>query len=286
MAGLDVLVKGLGFAEGIRWHDGTLWFSDFLHRTVCSVDSSGTVTELAYVQGQPSGLGFTPGGVPLVASMFDRWILRLEEGAPRTYAYLGEVCRGPLNDMLVDTSGRAYVSCLGWETFYEPLVPESVRPAPILMVNERGEAEVAADGLVFPNGIAVTPDGSTLVVAETFGCRLTAFDIAPDGRLSNQRTFADLGPRQPDGITIDRDGGVWAACPYSNEFIRAVEGGEVTDVIPTGDRMAVTCTLGGDDFRTLYCVTALTDPARLFRGESEAAIEYMPVGIPGFPANR
>lgn len=285
MAELNMLVKGLGFAEGLRWHEGRLWFSDFLGRRVCSVDPSGGLAEHAYVQGQPSGLGFTPEGAPLVVSMLDRWVLRLTEGGPRTYAYLGDVCRGPLNDMLVDAEGRAYVSCFGWETYYEDLVPESVRPAPLALINERGEAVVAADGLLFPNGIALTPDGGVLVVAETFGCRLTAFDVGSDGGLSNQRTFADLGGRQPDGIAIDRDGGVWFACPYSNEFVRVVEGGDVTDVISSGDRMAVTCTLGGDDLTTLFCSTALTDPVRLFRGHAEGAIECVTVDIPGFSAD-
>lgn len=287
---LDVLVEGFGFVEGLRWHDGKLWFSDFLDRNVYTLDRDGEVRRRAFVWGQPSGLGFTPDGEPLVVSMFDQCLLRIEGGHTRKHADLRSVCQGPLNDMLVDVQGRAYVGCMGYDVFYEELVLDAPRPAWVAMITPDGRPVRATDDdLLQPNGMALTEDGSTLVVAETFGARLTAFDVSDDGTLSNRREFANLGTRAPDGICMDRSGAVWAGCASRTddglvgEFVRVAPGGEILDVIPAPPgRLAITCVLGGEDLTTLYCATAETDNERIIRGEAKSAIEYAIVDTPGF----
>ena len=290
MTKLEVLTEGFGFIEGLRWHEGELWFSDFLERYVISIDGDGQVKRRGFFWGQPSGLGFTPDGEPLVVSMFDQCILRIEGGRTPKFAELRDVCKGPLNDMLVDPAGRAYVGCMGYDVFYEELILDAPRPAWVVLVSPDGQAVRATDDdLLQPNGMALTPDGAVLVVAETFGARLTAFDVAPNGTLSNRRSWANLGMRAPDGICMDSAGAIWAACAVrsetgvSGEFVRVAEGGEILDVIPAAPgRLAITCTLGGDDHGTLYCATVETDTERLLRGEAKAAIEFAVVDTPGF----
>jgi sugar lactone lactonase YvrE len=188
---------------------------------------------------------------------------------------------GGLNDMHVDRQGRAYVTPFAAD-FPDADMPtdRSQASVPLLMVDGSTVHRVAED-LAAPNGVAMTADGSRLIVAETAGRRLTAFDVAPDGTLSGRRLFADLGERVPDGICVDIEGAVWVGCVFAEEFIRVAEGGEVMEVIPVPGRWAVAPTLGGSDGRTLFCATARTSLADFHEGKATGTIESARVAVPG-----
>ncbi|MBW2560772.1 MAG: SMP-30/gluconolactonase/LRE family protein, partial [Deltaproteobacteria bacterium] len=171
-----LLLDGLGFPEGPRWHDGKLWFSDFVMKKIMTVDLEGTVETIAEVPCQPSGLGWLPDQTLLVVSMADRRLLRLHNGTLSEFADLSGLASSYCNDMVVDQSGRAYIGNFG-----SPLFEQPYRPAEIVLVTPNGEARVVAEDMAFPNGSVITPDGKTLIVGETLAARLTAFDIESDG---------------------------------------------------------------------------------------------------------
>lgn len=273
MGDLRVLVDDLAFPEGLCWHAGELWFSDFGTRRVFSVTPEGVRTERAYIPGQPSGIGFRPDGAVLVVSMMDHLLIRLGEDHASIEADLTTACVGPANDMIVDGRGRTYFGAFGYDPGYEGT--DALKPSALSMVSESGEITKVADDLSFPNGMAMTADGGTLVVAETFGGRLTAFAVADDGSLSDRRVFADLGDRAPDGICMDADGAVWAGCPFSEEFVHVADGGEVLGTVATPGRWSVACALGGEDGRTLFCATARTSLEEFHHGRSRGAIEVV-----------
>lgn len=279
MSSTEVLVADLIFPEGLCWHDGELWFSDFGKRRVYSVDPAGKSTEHAYIPGQPSGIGFRPDGTPLVISMMDHLLINLGGEAPTIEADLTEFCVGPANDMFVDNKGRAYFGGFGYDPGYEGT--DALKPSTLSMVSASGEVTQVADGLLFPNGMAITADEKTLVVAETFGSKLTAFTIAEDGTLSEQRVFADLGERYPDGICMDSEGAVWTACPFGEEFVRVADGGEILETVSVAGKWAVAPALGGPDGKTLFCATAETTLEDFHHGHSVGAIETVQVDIPG-----
>ena len=277
MAQLEVLVDGLTFPEAPRWHDGRLWFSDMGAARVMAVDLEGRAEVVLEVAARPSGLGWLPDGRLLVVSMGDRRVLRREAGGELVvHADLAELASFDCNDMVVDGRGRAYVGNAGFDLSARPL---QVRSAEIVLVTPEGEARVVDDEVVFPNGSVVTPDGSTLVVAESFGRCLTAFAIAEDGSLSDRRTFAALPGSAPDGICLDAEGAVWLADAAGSACLRVREGGEVVDRVET-DRGCFACMLGGPDRRTLFLMTA-----EGFQGEAirrrTAAIEHVEVDVPG-----
>ena len=245
-------INGLGFPEDPRWHDGKLWFSDFGQRIVRRADANGTLTEIVQVDARPSGLGWLPDGSLLVVSMDDRQLLRLVNGALVTHADLTAYADQPCNDMVVSRAGNAYVGHMGFDLFARP---RKILPADLILVRPDGSTAIAAADLLFPNGVVITPDGRTLIVAETFGQRLTAFDVQADGTLTNRRVFAPLPGRSPDGICLDREGAVWVADAAGNACVRVREGGEVTDVIAT-TRGCFAGALGGADGRTLFLCTA------------------------------
>jgi sugar lactone lactonase YvrE len=265
------LVEGLVFPEGPRWHDGRLWFSDMHARAVMTVDIDGKLERIANVPERPSGLGFLPDGRLLVVSMRDRRLLRLDPDLLREHADLTDVAGGDLNDMVVDSQGRAYVGNFGYD-YNEGGEP---RAANLVMVTPDGAVRVVADELKFPNGPVITPDGRTLILAETAGRRLTAFDIAEDGGLSNRRVFADLGKAAPDGICMDAEGAVWLGSPGTQEFLRVREGGEVAGRIPTPGRWAVACAMGGPEGKTLFLLTAETSGPELAQGKSKGWIDVV-----------
>lgn len=269
---LITLVDGLGFAEGLRWRDGKLWFSDFLTRKVQTVDLHGTMEWIGYIPGQPSGLGFTPEGDPLVVSMIDRKLLKVGFEQLDVFADLAQLGTPPCNDMLVDTNGTAYISTFSYELWYEK--PPELAASSLLRVSADGNVGVAASDLRMPNGIAVLGDGATLVVAETHACRLTAFTIEPDGELVERRCFANLDCH-PDGICADANGDVWVSGLYESKFVKVREGGEVLETIPTPGKWAVACALGGANEEYLFCATASVNKANDLRmGRSRSAIEY------------
>jgi sugar lactone lactonase YvrE len=272
-----VLLGGLGFAEGPRWHEGRLWFSDMGAGHVVAVDLDGHAEVVAEVPGRPSGLGWLPDGRLLVVSMRDRRVLRREPtGALVEHADLRELASYDCNDMVVDGRGRAYVGNAGFDLAERP---RRVRPAEVVLVTPEGEARVVDDRVVFPNGSVVTPDGGTLVVAETFGERLTAFTIAEDGSLTDRRPFALLAGTAPDGICLDAEGAVWVADANGSACLRVREGGEVADRVDTG-RGCFACMLGGPERRTLFLLTAEGFAGAAIRRRT-AAIERVDVEVPG-----
>ena len=183
-----ILAEGFLFPEGPRWHEGKLWVSDMRSRWVTTVDLQGKTEKIVEVPGSPSGLGWLPDGRLLVVSMTDRRLLRFDGEGLSEVADLSRLASFHCNDMVVDRQGRAYIGNFGFD--FAAGAP--VSPAEIVLVTPEGQARVVSDGLMFPNGTVITPDGQTLIVAETFGHRLTAFDLEPDGALSHRRVWADL----------------------------------------------------------------------------------------------
>ena len=272
----QLLVQGLAFAEAPRWHAGELWFSDFFLQQVLRVDAAGQLHEVAKVMAQPSGLGWLPDGRLLAVSMLDHKLLRLDGSAWTEVADLGPFAGGPCNDMVVDARGGAYVGNFGFDLFAQP--PQR-QPAALVYVPAGGAPRVVAQGLEFPNGAVITPDGATLIIGETFGKRLTAFDIAPDGSLHQRRVWAELSPAAPDGICLDAEGAVWVACPRSNEFLRVREGGDVLQRVPC-DRQAIACVLGGADGRRLFMVCGRVRPAQASLADRAGQITWVDVDVP------
>lgn len=270
-----LLHDGFVFLEGPRWKDGKLWLSDMHDHRVLTVDSSGRVETVCEVANQPSGLGWLPDGRLLVVSMVDRRLLRLEPGGLVEHADLSRIATFHCNDMVVDAAGRAYVGNFGSD-----YTTTGLQPAALALVTAEGRVRTVAEDLLFPNGSVITPDGGTLIVGESFGARLTAFDIEADGGLSNRRTWAQLDGAVPDGCCLDAEGAIWVASPVSREVLRVREGGEVTRRVPTG-QMAIACMLGGEDRRTLFVLTAPSTEAEECRRLRSARIETLAVDVAG-----
>lgn len=260
MATPTLLLDGLAFPEGPRWRDGWLWFSDVSNKRVVRVAIDGRHEVVATFDDRPSGLGFLPDGTLLVVAMTQRRLLRVAGAAIEPYADLRDFGGDFANDMVVDRDGRAYVGVRSAKLRPGFEVPEPHdAPDVVVVVDPSGDVSVAADHLVAPNGTVIAPDGRTLVIAETYAHRLTAFERAADGSLSARRVFAQLDGVYPDGICLDDEGAVWVGSPYSDEFVRVLDGGEITDrvALPGG----VACALGGRDRRTLFLLAV--DPTAL-----------------------
>lgn len=277
---IETLVTALAFPEGPRWHDGALWFSDTHAREVLRLDpGSGALERVASVAGRPSGLGFLPDGRLLISATHERRVLRRErDGTLSVHADLSAIADWHTNDLVVDRSGRAYVGNYG-DASVPPAAP---RPAALALVQPDGSTSVAADGLLFANGLVLSGDGATLIVAETRDSpgRLTAFTVdRSDGSLSNRRTLVAFDAAvMPDGLAIDGEDGVWAASPFSGEVIRVDAGGTITDRVAIADPYAVA--LGGADGRDLFVCTADTWlPERAAR-ERSGAIRRLRVRVP------
>jgi sugar lactone lactonase YvrE len=274
---LDVLLDGLTFTEGPRWRDGRLWFSDFYTHRVITVGLDGKSETVLEVPQRPSGLGFAPDGALLVVSMLDRRLLRVENGTARVLADLSALATGPCNDMVVDARGRAYVGNFGFDRHRG----EPPRAACLARVDPDGRVTRAADDLEFPNGTVITPDGRTLIVAETLGHRLTAFDVAADGGLTGRRVWATLDGVFPDGICLDAEGAVWVTDARGPALLRVRAGGRIEQRIPTGDdRHAFACMLGGPDRRTLFVCTC-TGSGPAMADKRDGRIETVRVDVPG-----
>lgn len=271
-----VLLDGLVFGEGPRWHDGQLWFSDMHAHRVMTVNLDGKTETVAEVPGQPSGLGWLPDGRLLVVSMTDRRLLRLDPDGLTEAADLRELASYHCNDMVVDRQGRAYIGNFGFDF----IAQQPFAPAEIVLVTPDGNARVVADEMAFPNGSVITPDGRTLIVGETYSARLTAFDIKPDGSLTGRRVWAQLEQAVPDGICLDAEGAIWVASPMSAEVLRVREGGEVTHRIKVSTQ-AYACMLGGPERRTLFVLTAETTNPDEARAKKSGRVETVEVDIPG-----
>jgi sugar lactone lactonase YvrE len=261
---MKTLLSGLAFGESPRWHDDRLWFADWGAHEIIAVDLDGNCEVIVHVRfpSFPMCIDWLSDGHLVVVSGRDGLLLRREpDGSLVTHADLSGLAKPkhPWNEIVVDGRGNAYINNEGFE-----FPGGTFAPGTIVLLTPDGSARQVADGIAFPNGMAVTPDNSTLIVAESYGNRLTAFDIARDGRLSNRHVWADLDSGVPDGICIDAEGAVWYADVPNKRCVRVGEGGEVLQVIDH-DRGCFACVLGGTDRRTLFIM------AREWRGAEQMA---------------
>ena len=263
------LANGFCFGEGPRWFEGLLWFSDMLGEAVHTVDMHGSLTTLPLPGHSPSGLGFRPDGSLLIASTEDRQVLRYDGETVVTIADLARLAPASLGDMVVDDAGRAYI---GSQAFTGGV---------IIRLDPDDSATVVAEDLDFPNGMVITPDRKTLIVAESTGRRLTAFTIGDDGALCDRRVFADGLDGPPDGIALDAEGGVWTSLTLAHQFARIVEGGDVTDRIDMGERVAIACTLGGPERRTLFLLSSTNAYPKRLVGTRLSRLDAVMVATPG-----
>jgi sugar lactone lactonase YvrE len=293
MTEFQVVLEGGYFYEGPRWRDGRLWFSDFFGHHVQSIGPAGDMRVEAEFPGRPSGLGWLPNGRLLIASMLDRRILRREPSGELTvHADVSRLAgRGVINDMIVNESGHAYVGCMG----FDPLAGQPISAAPLVHVAPDGTADVGAAEMYMPNGMVILP-GDVLVVGETLGHRLTAFDMHPDGSLANRRAWATFGPRPettdviaamaamtvgPDGSAADAEGMIWVADAYRNRIIRVEQGGRIVAEVSTGDAGAYAVAFGGPDGSTLFICSAPDFDFRARAARAEARLLAIRVDVPG-----
>jgi sugar lactone lactonase YvrE len=291
MPGFTTLMSGLSFTECPRWRDGRLYFSDFYTHRVLAVALNRTVETVAHVPHQPAGLGFLPDGRMLIVSMRDRRVLRREvDGSLVEHADLSALAPWHLNDMLVDHDGRAWVGNFGFDL----MGGAPACTTGLICVQPDGAARVAAEGLGFPNGMVLTPDGRTLIVAETTMNRLSAFELAA-GSLSDRRTWAEFGDPPtsteiseirkqwsvaPDGICFDAEGAVWVADAAHGRLIRVAVGGHILEERKTDGTRLFACMLGGDDGRTLFACAAPTFHEAEASTNHQASILMTTVEVP------
>jgi sugar lactone lactonase YvrE len=267
---MTILLDKLCFGEGPRWREGMLWFSDMHAQKVLKVDSQGNVeTVVKLDDDQPSGLGWLPNGDLLIVAMTKKQVLRFNGSQLSVHADLSSLASHFCNDMVVDHVGRAYVGNFGFDIHNGA----QQSAAELICVEVDGSARCVDDDLIFPNGAVITPDNKTLIVAETFASRLTAFDILDSGDLTNKRIWAQLPKGAvPDGICLDAGGGIWSASPSSNNCIRQIEGGEVTHTIEL-ERGAFACMIGEAN---LYILTSTVSTPAACKANQDARIEVYP----------
>ncbi len=253
---MQTLMTDLGLVESPRWHHGRLWFADWIAGRVIAVDTDGRHEAMVEHTSLPLCFDFKPDGTPVIVSIPQRALLQLQaDGSLATYADLSALSAFGFNDIVIDGRGHAYVNSPNYDAMGGPPPVGDMAPGFVALVTPDGRSRQVADDLAFPNGMAVTPDNATLVVAESHRNRLTAFDIGADGALSGRRVWADVGSGAPDGICIDTEGAVWYADVPNQRCVRVREGGEVAETVEL-DRGAFACMLGGDDGRTLFIVAA------------------------------
>jgi sugar lactone lactonase YvrE len=291
MFAFTTLVDGLSFAECPRWRDSRLYLTDRYTRRVLAISTDGTVETYARTTDLPAGLGFLPDGRLLIATMRDRKVLRREhDGSIVEHADLTALAPGQLNDMLVDHEGRAWVGNFGFDLFGGT----PACPTVLVSVAPDGIPSVASDGLHFPNGTVLTPDGRTLIIAETLANRLSAFTVS-EGLLIERRTWAAFGDAPastdvseiikeanvvPDGICLDADGAVWVADVIKQRLIRVAQGGVILDELHTNGLCAFACMLGGDDGRTLFACAAPTFDEAEAAAHHRSSILMTKVAVP------
>ena len=289
MTSTSILRTGLHFGEGPRWHDGRLWYSDFYDHAVHAITLDGVDERIVEVPGQPSGLGWMPDGSMLVSSMTDRRVLRWDGTTLAEHADLSAHAGWWVNDLVVAADGTAWVGNFGFDldSFLAEHGIEGVlgEPGPtstvLCRIDPDGNVDVAATDIVFPNGSVITPDGGTLIVAETLALRLTAFTINADGSLTDRRVWADLSAVMgaPDGICLDAEGAVWIANAIAPMCMRVAEGGEILDTVDTS-QTAFACMLGGPDGRHLFVMTAPDSDHIARAAAAEGCIEMAEVAVP------
>lgn len=266
------LVDGIDFAEGPRWRDGTLWYSDFYQRIIARVTPDGERTVVhSDLDDRPSGLGWLPDGRLLVVFMTGRRIMRDDgDGTLVEHADLSDVAAWHCNDMVVAANGDAYVGNFGFDLEAKA----SFATADLALVRADGSVEIAAAEMAFPNGGVITPDGSTLIVGQSFGGDYVAFTIGDDGSLSDRRQWAEIPGTAPDGCALDAAGGVWFSDALGSQVLRVEEGGTVTHRVST-PMPSFACML--DDAGTLYALCAPGSHPDQCAGKAEGAIYTMPV---------
>ena len=279
MTELSLIFSDLRFPEGARWHDDRLWFSDMHTGQVFKANPAArTLEEVAVVDDQPSGLGWLPDGSLLVSCMLSRTVRRLDpHGTLSEFADVSRLTPAPINDLVTNQAGQTFLGGFGYDLYAD--APQ--RPGPIFRLDPDGTPHLVEKDMVFPNGSVILPGTSTLVVAETWAARLTAFDIDEDGELRNKRIWAELPPGStPDGICTDAAGGVWVSSIATSEFLRVEAGGRVTRTIEVDGRCATDCVLGGPRGTTLFLLTSNSwqPPETTTR---EGRIESVEVDVPG-----
>jgi sugar lactone lactonase YvrE len=269
-----LFADGFSFGEGPRWHDDRLWFTDCPAGAVMTVDEAGRL-EVALETALPSGLGWLPDGTMVISTMYEAMIKRAGPDGVSISHDLGDVAWAT-NDLVAGPDASIYVDLYNQ-------TDDGIAGA-IGLVDPDGEFRVVATELATPNGLAITPDRSTLIVSETFGECVLAFAIGADGSLSDRRIFAELGEgRHPDGICLDAEGAVWVGCYDTGEFLRVFDGGEITHRIPTERGWAIAPALGGPDRRTLYLIVNESEHLERRREvpDSHGRIEQARVDVPG-----
>jgi sugar lactone lactonase YvrE len=271
-----VVLEGVILGESPRWHDGRLWFCDWGRREVVAVDQAGRSERLEGTPVHPWSIAWQDDGSLLFTAAGEAALLRRDAaGALSTVADLAAIGVG-WNEIVTDSRGNTFLDAVGFDL----MAGEAPRPGLVAVVTPDGTAREVAGDVQFPNGMAVTPDGSTLIVAESYGRRLTAFDVADDGGLSGRRTWADLGDGAPDGICVDAEGAVWYADVPNRNCTRVAEGGTILDVVEV-DRGCFACMLGGADGRTLFILAAQwTGPEGMFTGAPTGQVLAVPAPAP------
>lgn len=272
---MKTILDGGLYYEGPRWHDGRLWFVDCMARTLLSISPAGEAREHATFDDTPCGTGVLPDGRLVILTMFKKQLHTFADGTLAPYADLSAIAAGTLDDMIVDGLGRAWVGDLGFD-----MPPPADRGAAgrIILVMPDGSARVVAEGLRFPNGMAVSPDNGRLVVAEMDGACLAEYALEKDGlRLERKLACA----REPDGICLDREGAVWVASYDEGVFVRIGRDGRELARIAVPGRRAIACALGGPGRRTLFCLSARTSPEEMRQRKSSSRIDVVDVDVPG-----
>lgn len=268
----EIAATGVYFPEGARWHEGAFWFSDIGAKKVHRLAPGRELETICEINEQPSGLGWLPDGTLLIVSMIDQRLMRLEGDTLVEHADLSGIAKHWCNDMLVDSKGHAYVSCCGAHA------GEDVVPAPLMCAMPDGSSRIVAPDLMFPNGVAVSMDGARLVVAETAAHRLTRFDVADDGSLSNKTTYAELPGSWPDGICMDAYDTVWAADPLGKAVLHVLQDGTVAErIMVTDNAIPMSCTLGGENGDLLMVCVVPSLEFKSFDSAAEGWIELIKV---------
>ncbi len=260
MSDTTILVDGLYFGEGPRWHHGRLWFSDFYAHAVKSIDESGQLRTELELDDQPSGLGWLPDGRLLVVAMQERALKRLDADGLVLHADLRHLTAHLCNDMVVDAQGSAWIGNFGFDLDaqlrargMDVLTDHPVTN--LVRVDPDGAVHLAAQDMHFPNGSVITADGTTLIVAETLASCLTAFTINADKSLTQRRVWAALPGVAPDGICLDENKQIWVANAIGPEVVLVAEGGDIVERVTTS-QPCYACMLGGRDGKTLFALTA------------------------------
>jgi sugar lactone lactonase YvrE len=274
---LQCVLDGGRYFEGPRWHAGRLWFVDCMDRTLLSLSPAGEREQHAkFEDDTPCGVGILPDGRLVVLTMYRKRLMIYADGALSLYADLSGIAKGTIDDMIIDGLGRAYVGDLGFDM---PPPPDRGAPGRIILVMPDGAARVVAEGLRFPNGIAVSADNSRLVVAEMDGACLADYDIEADGGLKLRGRFGSM--KSPDGICLDQEGAVWVASFEEDAFIRLDASGRELQRIEVPGRRALACVLGGSERKTLFCLSAATSYEELRQRKSSSRIDVVDVEVAG-----